>query len=118
VIVVIAIRSDAYEPLQSAKALEGVRQETFSLPPMPQGAYQTVIEGPARRLASSTRALRIDAALTQRLMADIEAGGGKDALPLLAFTLERLYADYGGDGNPSSCRRVIGSVSSKSQRPP
>ncbi len=30
------------------------------------------------------------------LLADIEAGGAKDALPLLAFTLERLYVEYGG----------------------
>ena len=32
------------------------------------------------------------------LLADIEAGGAKDALPLLAFTLERLYVEHGGDG--------------------
>ena len=98
VIAVVTIRSDAYERLQTAKALEGIRQEPFSLPPMPQGSYQTVVEGPAKRLAKSKRPLRIEPALTQRLLADIEKGGGKDALPLLAFTLERLYADYGGDG--------------------
>ena len=28
----------------------------------------------------------------------IEQGGGSDALPLLAFTLEQLYLDYGGSG--------------------
>src|SRR5690606_3414315 len=28
-----------------------------------------------------------------------EIGGTKDALPLLAFTLERLYTDYGADGD-------------------
>ena len=98
VIVVVTIRSDSYEQLQNARPLEGIDQKPFSLPPMPQGAYQTVIEGPARRLANSRRSLRIDPALTQRLLADIETGGGKDALPLLAFTLQRLYADYGGDG--------------------
>ena len=35
--------------------------------------------------------------MTQRLLADIEAGAG-DALPLLAFTLEQLYLDYGQTG--------------------
>ncbi len=30
---------------------------------------------------------------------DVEAGAGKDALPLLAFTLERLYLERGGDGD-------------------
>ena len=32
-------------------------------------------------------------------MSDIEQGGAKDALPLLAFTLERLYRYYGADGD-------------------
>ena len=98
-IVLVTIRSDAYERLQTAPALEGVRQETLSLPPMPRGAYQTVIEGPAARLRDTARALRIEPALTAALLTDIEAGGAKDALPLLAFTLERLYLEYGGDGD-------------------
>jgi hypothetical protein len=33
------------------------------------------------------------------LLADSEAGGAKDALPLLAFTLERLYGEYGATGH-------------------
>ena len=36
--------------------------------------------------------------LVQRLLEDIEQGGGSDALPLLAFTLEQLYLEYGGGG--------------------
>ena len=39
--------------------------------------------------------LEIDPALTEQLIAD---AGGADALPLLSFTLERLYTDYGADG--------------------
>jgi hypothetical protein len=61
-IVLFTIRSDTYESLQTSSALTGLTQQTFSLTPMPQGAY-------------------------------------KDALPLLAFTLERLYLEYGGDGH-------------------
>ena len=49
-LVLVTIRSDAYEPLQTAKALESVTQQTLSLTPMPRGAYQAVIEGPAARL--------------------------------------------------------------------
>ena len=101
-IVVITIRTDRYEPLQSANgpaaALEGVEQVTFGLPPMPRGAYAQVIEGPADRLALREQPLRIDPALTQALLADIEDGGAKDALPLLAFTLERLFLEHGADG--------------------
>jgi CHASE2 domain-containing sensor protein len=84
--------------LQAAPSLEGIKQHTFSLGPMPKGAYQEVIEGPARRLGNR-RALEIEPQLTSALLTDIEAGGAKDALPLLAFTLERLYLEYGGDGD-------------------
>jgi hypothetical protein len=99
VIILIAIRSDSYERLQMAKALDGVKQETMSLPPVPHGSYAEVIEGPARRLKDTPRALKIEPALTQALLTDIEAGGAKDALPLLAFTLQRLYVEYGGGGS-------------------
>jgi hypothetical protein len=93
VIVIFTIRSDSYDALQSAKALEGLRQVAFSLLPMPRGAYNDVIEGPARRVEEAGGKLAIEPALTQRLLIDIEAGAG-DALPLLAFTLEQLYLDY------------------------
>jgi len=98
-IILFTIRSDAYEQLQTTKALEGVQQQTFSLAPMPRGAFQAVIEGPAARLKDSDHPLVIEAALTERLLEDIDKGGSKDALPLLAFTLERLYLDYGDDGD-------------------
>ena len=97
-IVLFTIRSDSFERLQAAPALEGLGLQTFNLPPMPRGAYQTVIEGPAKRLADSERALTVEPALTAALLADIEDGGGKDALPLLAFTLQRLYEEYGTGG--------------------
>jgi hypothetical protein len=114
-IVLFTIRSDTYERLQTAKALEGVRQDTFGLPPMPRGAYQTIIEGPAQRLKDSHRRLTIEPALTQALLTDIEAGGGKDALPLLAFTLERLYREFGTDGDLTlkeyeALGRIAGSI--------
>lgn len=99
VITLVTIRSDSYESLQTAKQLEGIRQETFSLPPMAKGAFQLVIEGPSMRLRDTNRALRIEPALTSALLADVEADGSKDALPLLAFTLERLYREYGTAGD-------------------
>ncbi len=97
-IVLFTIRSDSFEQLQTAPELDGLSLQTFNLPPMPRGAYQMVIEGPAKRLADTERMLTIEPALTEALLADIEAGGGKDALPLLAFTLERLYEEYGTGG--------------------
>jgi formylglycine-generating enzyme required for sulfatase activity len=99
VIALFAIRSDNYERLQLAKELDGVKQVTLSLPPMPKGAYAEVIKGPANRLYGTARALKVDNALVDALLTDIEAGGAKDSLPLLAFTLERLYGEYRGGGH-------------------
>jgi hypothetical protein len=55
-------RSDSYERLQMAKALEGIKQEAMSLPPVPHGSYADIIEGPARRLKDTPRALKIEPA--------------------------------------------------------
>ena len=89
---------------------------------MPRGAYQAVIEGPAARLKETDRPLVIEPGLTQALLSDIEEGGGRDALPLLAFTLERLYLEYVG-----RCRltlkdydalgRIKGSIEAAIERP-
>ncbi len=98
VIVVFAIRSDSYDALERAKSLEGLGQVALPLLPMPRGAYAEVIAGPARRLEQAGGKLAIEPRLTERLLADVEAGGGSDALPLLAFTLEQLYLDYGAGG--------------------
>ena len=82
--------------LETAKPLEGIRQQVLPLLPMPRGAYQIVIEGPAARLREAKRSLTIEPQLTQRLLEEIDKGGGSDALPLSAFTLELLYLEYGG----------------------
>jgi hypothetical protein len=98
VIAIFAIRSDSYEILQNAKPLEGMPQRPLSLPPMPRNCYREVAEGPAKRVVGSGAKLAIEPQLTNRLLDDIEAGGGKDALPLLALTLEQLYREYGRSG--------------------
>ena len=120
-LVVVTIRSDAYEPLQTAKPLEGITQQTLSLTPMPRGAYQAVIEGPVARLKQTERPLVIEPALTQALLADIEDGGGRDALPLLALTLERLYLEYGDRGRLTlgdydALGRIKGSIEAAVER--
>ncbi|UEA17570.1 TIR domain-containing protein [Pasteurella canis] len=98
VMVLSTIRTDAYSALQVAEKLEGIDQYPFSLPPIAKGAYQQIIEGPAKLLEKTQKPLWIDPQLTDRLLKDLEQDGGKDALPLLAFTLERLYLDYGSNG--------------------
>lgn len=98
IVAVFTIRSDSYEKLQLAPELEGLRLDTVSVPPMPKGSYAEVVKGPARRLAGTERALNIEEGLVNALLTDIEVGGAKDALPLLAFTLERLYGEYHAGG--------------------
>ena len=95
ILALITIRSDRYELPQSEPHLLAVRQDLFNLPPISPAEFKTVIKGPARRVVEEGGRLTIDPALTERLIADAQ---GADALPLLAFTLERLYVDYGGEG--------------------
>ena len=95
-VVVVAIRSDAYERLQTERNLEGSVPRLFDLPPISPKEFKTVIEGPAARATAAAHKLTIEPALTEQLLRDAE---GADALPLLAFTLERLHSEYGADGN-------------------
>jgi hypothetical protein len=97
IIVLFAIRSDAYDALERAKSLEGLPQATLPLLPISHGAYKEVIEGPQRRVSETGGRLAIEPRLTLRLLDDI-AKGGADALPLLAFALEQLYLDYNKSG--------------------
>ena len=97
-IVAVTIRADRYEPLQIAPELAGVETALFDqLKPMPPAGYAEVIIGPARRASAAGRRLTVEPALVERLLT--ETAEGADALPLLALTLERLYRDFGGDGD-------------------
>jgi formylglycine-generating enzyme required for sulfatase activity len=98
-IVLLTIRSDSYGQLQEEQTLDAIAKIPFDLSPMPKGSYADVIRGPAQRLAGTKRAIKIEDTLPDALLKDIEAGGAKDALPLLAFTMERLYVEHGGDGD-------------------
>ena len=95
VLVIVTIRSDRYELLQSQAHLAAVKRDLFDLSPIPSSEFKSVIEGPAHRVVEAGGRLAVDPALTEQLIADAQ---GADALPLLGFTLERLYADYGSEG--------------------
>src|SRR5262249_40983706 len=90
-LLITTIRSDKYELLQSEPRLVGIKQDLFNLPPLPSAEFKSVIEGPAQ----ASGRLAIDPEVTESLIADAQ---GADALPLLAFTIQRLYAEYGGGG--------------------
>src|SRR5262249_46300653 len=115
VVALFTIRTANYESFQTAPALDGLRLHVFNLPPMPQGNYVNVIEGPPARLGGTDRAIVIEQPLVQALLTDIEQGGAKDALPLLAFTLERLYLEFQGAGRLTEAQyqqlgRIGGSI--------
>jgi len=85
-ILVATIRSDSFERFQQEPRFAEIPLVPFSLPPLPLGAFKEIIEGPPR-LANPP--LAIEPELSDRLLEDLAA---EDALPLLAFTLERLSA--------------------------
>ncbi len=100
VMVVFTVRSDSFDQLQSRPELASTQpHHLIDLPPVPAGSFGDIIRGPARRVTAAGRKLHVDETLVDALLSDIEVGGTKDALPLLAFTLERLYTDYGADGD-------------------
>ena len=97
-IVAFTIRSDRYEPLQTAPELMGLKTVVFdALKPMPLAQFKEVITGPAIRATLSGKRLEVKPDLVQQLLADCDRGG--DTLPLLSLTLSRLYRDYSSDGD-------------------
>jgi hypothetical protein len=111
--VLITIRADSVDTLlQRCPALGlGTPQSRF-LTPLSPTAYREVIVGPADVYTRRVRRLTIEPALVDALVREAEGG---DALPLLAFTLERLFNEFGGDGQLTLARydamgRIGGSI--------
>jgi hypothetical protein len=97
-IVAFTIRSDRYEPLQTAPELAGLQTTVFDdLKPMSATRFREVITGPVQRASTAAGRLEIKPDLVERLVEDCSTGA--DTLPLLSLTLERLYHDFGSDGD-------------------
>jgi WD40 repeat protein len=93
-LLLVTIRSDAYGLMQNAGTLAGVDQVPLSLGPVPQGEIARIIREPSevlRRKAGPT-APTFDTAIVERLQNEI--AGEMDALPLLAFVLQRLMREH------------------------
>jgi hypothetical protein len=95
-LLLVTIRSDSYGAMQAAKALAGVDQKPLSLGPIPHGEIAHLIREPAEILRRKVGSLSpiFDAAVIERLQEEIE--GEDDALPLIAFVLQRLMREYQG----------------------
>jgi formylglycine-generating enzyme required for sulfatase activity len=95
--VLVTIRADSVETLlQRWPALGLDTPESHYLPPLSPTAYRDVIVKPAEVYSQNVRRLSVEPALVYQLVKDAT---GADALPLLAFTLENLFYEFGGDGN-------------------
>jgi len=84
--IVITVRSDCLWELETGKCLEGVGTRVQNIRPLPVYRFATAIEQPCLRYG-----VEIEPRLIEALM---EESGGEDALPLLAFTLQRLWRQY------------------------
>ena len=81
-IVLATMRSDFLNNFQQFEGVTG-RYEELTLDPIPRSTFATLIQGPADRFG-----LDLDAGLAERMSSETAYN---DALPLLAFTLEKLY---------------------------
>ncbi len=98
----LTIRADSLEPLlQHWPELRLATPEMQALPPLSPTAYRDVITKPAEVYTQRVRRLAVEPALADKLASDATGG---DALPLLAFTLEKLFEKFGADGNLTLAR--------------
>jgi formylglycine-generating enzyme required for sulfatase activity len=92
----ITIRADSVEALLQRWPELGLDSpKSLYLPPLSPAAYRDVILKPAAVYSDRVHRLAIEPALADALVRDAV---GADALPLLAFTLEKLFFEFGAAG--------------------
>jgi formylglycine-generating enzyme required for sulfatase activity len=84
------IRNDSFPELQSHRRFQDIEARGFDLRAIPAFRFDSVVEEPAKRYG-----VDIDPALVDALMEDAPKD---DALPLLAFALQRLWHLYAASG--------------------
>jgi hypothetical protein len=88
----ITIRADIVDALlQRVPTLGLVTPHTIMLPPLSLAAYRDVITKPAAVYTRQVARLDLEPELVEAL---VKGASGADALPLLAFTLQRLFLDF------------------------
>ncbi len=88
------IRSDNYSSLQDAELLQGIHQNTLSLAPVPAGEIAGIIRRPAEvlREKAGPESPVFSAEVIAKLQKEMK--NEEDALPLLAFALQRLMREH------------------------
>jgi formylglycine-generating enzyme required for sulfatase activity len=84
------IRTDSFAELQSHRRFHDLKARGYDLRAMPTFRFDSVVEEPAKRYG-----VEVGHALVDALMEDAPK---EDALPLLAFALQRLWRQYAAAG--------------------
>jgi formylglycine-generating enzyme required for sulfatase activity len=84
------IRTDSLPELQSHRRFQDLKARGYDLRAVPAYRFESVVEGPAKRYG-----VDIDKALVDAVIGDAPT---EDALPLLAFALQRLWRQYAASG--------------------
>jgi hypothetical protein len=80
------IRNDSLPELQSHRRFQDLKLHVYDLRALPVYRFESVVEAPAKRYG-----VTVDSKLVEALM---ESAPEADALPLLAFALQRLWHQY------------------------
>ena len=88
--IAFTIRTDSFPELQSHPRFADLKARGYDLRTLPVFRFDDVAEDPAARYG-----VQVDPALTDALMEDAP---GRDALPLLAFALQRLWDQFALSG--------------------
>ena len=91
--IALTVRTDGFADLQASPRFEGLVTRSADIRTLPVYRFAEAIEAPAARYG-----VEIEPRLVEALIDDT---GGADALPLLAFTLQRLWRQY------QSERRIV-----------
>jgi hypothetical protein len=84
------IRTDSFPELQSHRRFQDLNARGYDLRALPVFRFDTVVEEPAKRYG-----VKVEHGLVDALMEDAPK---EDALPLLAFALQRLWRQYSASG--------------------
>jgi hypothetical protein len=109
----LTVRSDTCQELQTSHRMQGLGMRLFDLRALPIYRFAEAIEQPAARYG-----VEIEPQLVELLMED---AGGRDALPLLAFTLQRLWRQYEAQkrirkANYESMGKLLGLIEDAAER--
>jgi formylglycine-generating enzyme required for sulfatase activity len=89
--IAFTIRTDSFPELQSHRRFQDLKARGYDLRAVPVFRFDSVVEEPAKRYG-----VTVDHALVDALMEDSPKS---DALPLLAFGLQRLWRQYSASGS-------------------